>query len=265
MESLGGDQTYWVRFMAQHSAIVYFIVLCFLWALSPSLSYRFSELLETHAVNTYGQFLDENEQILKKLPPPTAAVEYYSFGTSDPFYAEFQTTAMAEGKDIRRPGANMKSLYDTFVAIRADEGDHVSTMHACLDPEVSMRSPSLERRILYGAALVSLAATVVATQSIDLLGDTTVLADGATAAEGAGAVATAAKVFDSIMNAMPTDLLKDVDAVVQDVDLAEGEVNEIATTTELSLLAFNWDRIATIVAAFVKELVDFIAVILAGL
>lgn len=96
MESLGGDQLWWVRFLSQHSAIVYFIVLCVLWAISPTLSYKFSELLETHAVNTYGQFLDENEMILKELPPSLAAVEYYSFGVSDPFYAEFQTSALSK-------------------------------------------------------------------------------------------------------------------------------------------------------------------------
>jgi ubiquinol oxidase len=96
MESLGGDQSWWVRFLAQHSAIVYYYVLCGLWALSPSLSYRFSELLETHAVNTYGQFIDENEASLKELPPSFAAVKYYAFGSSDPFYAEFQTTALGK-------------------------------------------------------------------------------------------------------------------------------------------------------------------------
>lgn len=180
MESLGGDQAWWVRFMAQHSAIVYFLGLCLLWALSPSLSYRFSELLETHAVNTYGQFLDENEESLKSMPPPMTAVEYYSFGTSDPFYAEFQTSAVAEGREIRRPGESMTSLYDVFAAIRADEGDHVSTMAACLDKDVTMLSPSMERRILYGAGLTSIAATV--------LNAGTSLTDGSVLSEGAAAI-----------------------------------------------------------------------------
>lgn len=80
--------------MAQHSAIIYYFGLCFLWLLSPSLSYEFSRLLEMHAVNTYGQFLDENEELLKNLPPPLTAIEYYSFGASDPFYAEFQIAAI---------------------------------------------------------------------------------------------------------------------------------------------------------------------------
>jgi ubiquinol oxidase len=92
MESLGGDQTWWVRFIAQHSAIFYYFLLCGLFAISPSLSYRFSELLETHAVNTYSVFLDNNEVLLKELPPTNVAVNYYSLGLSDPFYAEFQTS-----------------------------------------------------------------------------------------------------------------------------------------------------------------------------
>jgi len=100
MESLGGDQRWWVRFLAQHSAIVYYALLCILWAVSPSLSYKFSELLESHAVNTYGVLLDENEEVLKELPPSLAAVEYYCFGSSDPFYAEFQTLALANGDEV---------------------------------------------------------------------------------------------------------------------------------------------------------------------
>lgn len=76
-ESLGGDQNFAVRFFAQHSAIAYFFILVILWAFSPSLAYNFSELLESHAVDTYGQFLDENETILKKLPAPIIAKQYY--------------------------------------------------------------------------------------------------------------------------------------------------------------------------------------------
>ncbi|CAB9496459.1 Ubiquinol oxidase [Seminavis robusta] len=152
MESLGGDQAWWVRFMAQHSAIAYFAGLCVLWCISPSLSYKFSELLETHAVNTYSQFLDENEDALKDLPPSLAAVDYYALGASDPYYAEFQTSAISKQQELRRPGLQMESLYDVFSAIRDDEGDHVGTMEACLDPTVAKLSPSLERKVLTGIA-----------------------------------------------------------------------------------------------------------------
>jgi len=155
MESLGGDQKWWVRFLAQHSAVVYFLVLCLVWALSPTLAYKFSELLETHAVNTYGQFLDENEELLKSLPPSSEAVNYYSIGASDPFFGEYQTTALSAGTELRRPGDSMQSLFDVFSAIKADEGDHVGTMKSCLDPEVAVKSPALEKKVLVGAALVS--------------------------------------------------------------------------------------------------------------
>ncbi|KAL7490358.1 hypothetical protein ACHAW6_016127 [Cyclotella cf. meneghiniana] len=156
MESLGGDQPYWVRFMAQHSALAYYIGLCILWALSPTLSYKFSEMLETHAVDTYGQFVDENEEKLKKLPPSIAAVEYYTVGVSDPMFGEYQTASVASpNQDIRKPGINLRSLYDVFVAIRNDEGDHVSTMKSCLDPAEVTLSPALESRVLTGVALAA--------------------------------------------------------------------------------------------------------------
>ena len=156
MESLGGDQPYWVRFMAQHSALAYYLALCVLWMMSPTLSYRFSEMLETHAVDTYGQFVDENEEKLKQLPPSMAAVEYYTVGVSDPMFGEYQTSSVSNPeRGVRKPGTNLKSLYDVFVAIRNDEGDHVSTMKSCLDPKEATLSPALESRVLTGVALAS--------------------------------------------------------------------------------------------------------------
>jgi len=188
MESLGGDQAWWVRFVAQHSALVYFFILCILFAISPTLSYKFSEMLETHAVITYTVFCENNEELLKDLPPSKAAVEYYSLGTSDPFYAEFQTAAIVSGHEIRRPGEQMRNLHDVFTAIAEDEGDHVSTMNACLDPQANLQSPSLERRAVSGIALVA-AATYLATTATFIdpsLIDPTLL-DGSTVADLAGA------------------------------------------------------------------------------
>ena len=156
MESLGGDQPYWVRFMAQHSALAYYLALCILWAMSPTLSYKFSEMLETHAVDTYGQFVDENEDKLKQLPPSLAAVEYYTVGVSDPMFGEYQTAGVMDvERGVRKPGTDLRSLYDVFVAIRNDEGDHVSTMKSCLDPKEATLSPALESRVLTGVALAS--------------------------------------------------------------------------------------------------------------
>jgi hypothetical protein len=46
----------------------------------------------------------------------------------------------------------MTSLYDVFCAIRDDEGDHVSTMHACLDPTANL---SLEKKVFSGIFLAA--------------------------------------------------------------------------------------------------------------
>ena len=48
-----------------------------LYICSPRLAYNFSELLESHAVDTYGEFVDANEQQLKELQPPLVAAQYY--------------------------------------------------------------------------------------------------------------------------------------------------------------------------------------------
>jgi hypothetical protein len=162
MESLGGDQPYWVRFLAQHSALAYYTSLCVLWMLSPSLSYKFSEMLETHAVDTYGQFLDENEGELRSLPPSLVAVEYYTVGLSDPMFGEYQTASVMDPRrresgagGVRKPGTDLRSLHDVFAAIRDDEDDHVRTMTSCLDPDVAVLSPALEGRVLTGMALAA--------------------------------------------------------------------------------------------------------------
>lgn len=158
MESYGGDQQFWVRFLAQHAALAYYLALLMLWMVSPSLSYKFSEMLETHAVDTYGQFVDENESLLKRLPPSLVAVEYYTIGLTDPMFGEYQTARVMDPQiagGVRKPGTNMQSLYDVMVAIRNDESDHVHTMANCLDPKVAVLSPALESRVLTGIALAS--------------------------------------------------------------------------------------------------------------
>jgi hypothetical protein len=68
--------------MAQHAAIVYFIILVLLFVVSPKLAYNFSELIEAHAVDTYGEFADANEALLKTLPPPYVAAQYYLSGVT---------------------------------------------------------------------------------------------------------------------------------------------------------------------------------------
>ena len=68
MESLGGDREWRDRFFAGHASFLYFFTLCGAWLVSPTLSYNFSELIEAHAVDTYGQFVDENEELLRSMP-----------------------------------------------------------------------------------------------------------------------------------------------------------------------------------------------------
>ena len=66
----------------------------------------------------------------------------------------------------------MESLYDVFSAIRDDEGDHVSTMEACLDPNVAKLSPSLEKKFLTGiAAAVAVAVFLNTGADIGIGGD----------------------------------------------------------------------------------------------
>lgn len=227
MESLGGDQKWWVRFMAQHSALAYFLALCILWLLSPTLSYRFSELLETHAVNTYSQFLDENEDVLKELPPPMAATDYYCFGASDPFYSEFQTTAISSGGEIRRPGKNMMSLYDVFTAIRDDEGDHVSTMNQCLDPSAAVRSASLEQRLLFGSALFVAGSSLFAGDASmieGILGQS--LGDGSVVEAIAGTIAGLAGLDAVLGGAEVADIARDAMDSPEGAELLTGEVTD---------------------------------------
>lgn len=52
MESLGGDQLWLDRFVAQHAAVVYYWILVLTYMVSPKLSYQFSELVEGHATGT---------------------------------------------------------------------------------------------------------------------------------------------------------------------------------------------------------------------
>lgn len=125
MESLGGDELWVDRFLAQHASIVYYwILLLFFW-FDPELAYNFSELIEAHAVDTYGEFADANEEILKTMPPPLVALQYYK-GDDLYMFDQFQTSKRIEP---RRPACS--NLHDVFCNIRDDEGEHVKTMRAC--------------------------------------------------------------------------------------------------------------------------------------
>jgi len=136
MEALGGDQAWIDRFLARHSALFYFLILNHIWLISPSLAYNFSELIEFHAVDTYGEFVDANEALLRSLPPPLEAVEYYT-GNDLYLFDEFQT-----GRAPRSRRPQIKSLYDVFACIRDDELEHVKTMFQCQTAIQTLASPN---------------------------------------------------------------------------------------------------------------------------
>mmetsp|Transcript_17475 Transcript_17475/g.70208 ORF Transcript_17475/g.70208 Transcript_17475/m.70208 type:complete len:237 (-) Transcript_17475:187-897(-) len=152
MESLGGDALWRDRFLAIHAAILYYWILVGLWFGSPTIAYKFSELIEAHAVDTYSEFLDANEALLKQLPAPRIAREYW--GSED--------RQLFDDFHVNPPRQNLKcdTLYDTFVNIRDDEKEHVCVAAACATPgaKVTPRpDPSVSIAIATAVTVASLA------------------------------------------------------------------------------------------------------------
>lgn len=137
MESLGGNQ-YWIdRFIAEHLAVLYYWMIVPLYLLSPRSAYYLMELIEDHAYHTYDGFLQANETDLKAQPAPIVATRYYRDGDLYMF-DEFQTNTKPAS---RRP--KVDDLYDVFVNIRDDESEHVKTMIFCQQPDslATFKSP----------------------------------------------------------------------------------------------------------------------------
>jgi len=124
MEALGGDQRWADRFIAFHASLVYFWILVILFFVSPKQSYGFSLLLETHAVDTYEQFIEENKHRLELLPVPKVAYTYF-----DDYLFYFQEIQISSSPQRQRPQLN--SLYDVFMNILEDEKEHSAAMEAC--------------------------------------------------------------------------------------------------------------------------------------
>lgn len=138
MEALGGDVLWFDRFVAEHAALLYYWVCIAFYMSAPKNAYQFSELVEWHAVDTYAQFAETNAALLKEIPPPKVAVEYYR---NEDLYMFDELQTCSEAVQPRRPPCN--DLYDVFVNIRDDEVEHVRTMHACQSPAIA---GMLERR-----------------------------------------------------------------------------------------------------------------------
>jgi len=122
-----------------------------MWFLSPSLSYKFSELIEAHAVDTYAEFVDANRETLAELPAPRVSRLYYN-GPDLFLFDEFQT---ARPRGSRRPSC--ETLLDVFTNIRDDEAEHVATMAACQDLSVAVSAPNVEAALLTTAAVGAVA------------------------------------------------------------------------------------------------------------
>ena len=132
MEALGGD-IFWVdRFLAEHAAVFYYWTIVVMYLISPSASYSFSELVEHHAEDTYAEFAEQNEALLKTIPPPLVALNYYKAGD---LYLFDQLQTGYGSKTPRRPSCS--TLFDVFVNIRDDEHEHVKTMAACKDGSIT--------------------------------------------------------------------------------------------------------------------------------
>ncbi len=122
MESLGGNDRWLDRAIAQHVAVIYYWVVVVLYMLTPENAYYLMELIENHAYHTYDQHLTNHEAELKTQSAPQVAIDYYRDGD---LYM-FEETQFTSVHQFRRP--KVDNLYDVFVNIRDDEGEHVKTM-----------------------------------------------------------------------------------------------------------------------------------------
>lgn len=143
MEALGGNQ-YWIdRFAAKHIALIYFWIIVIIYICAPRSAYQFMELVEEQAYRSYDQYLKANATELKSLPAPQIAIDYYRDGELYLFDA-FQVGSVTQQ---RRPAVN--NLYDVFVNIRDDEGEHLKTMLVCQENNtpVTPLSPASSKAI----------------------------------------------------------------------------------------------------------------------
>ena len=102
MDALGGGEEWYVRFLARHAAMSYYLVLLALYFSSPDIAYKCSELLEMHAVDTYLAFLNENHELLKKTKTP---------------------------KHLKKKFKGARStMFDVFIQIVQDEQEHALEM-----------------------------------------------------------------------------------------------------------------------------------------
>ena len=77
MEALGGNNDFFDRWIAQHSALAYYWACVGLYLVHPRAAYYIMELIEDHAYKTYSAYVKCNAQWLKTQPAPAIAKKYY--------------------------------------------------------------------------------------------------------------------------------------------------------------------------------------------
>ena len=147
MEALGGDEKFQDRFLAQHIAFFYYWLVVILYIVSPATAYHLNQCVEEHAYETYTDYIEKNQDVLKSKPAPAVAVQYYeqdilfnhpdessAYGNIIVSSSSSSSSSSSEGSNhekiipiVERP-QKIETLYDTFVNIRADEAVHARTM-----------------------------------------------------------------------------------------------------------------------------------------
>ena len=115
MEELHGNRIWLDRFLAQHIAVAYYFLGLAFYVFNPTFAYNFNQAVEEEAFQTYDNFVSKHEAFLRDQPAPSAAKHYY---LEDSLFEEMGS----------RPRPIMRSLLDTFSAIRDDEAEHAETM-----------------------------------------------------------------------------------------------------------------------------------------
>ena len=92
---------------------------------------QFLSLVQHHATDTYAEFVVENEELLKSLPPPVVALEYYRGG--DLYYFDNFQTSDRTG-DPRRPSCRWVHHTLTYLPgswVDVDE-DGPASVYVCM-------------------------------------------------------------------------------------------------------------------------------------
>lgn len=157
MESLGGNDRYLDRLIAQHIAFFYYWIVVVLYMSFPAVAYNLNKQVESHAYDTYNKFLQSHGDELKQLPAPAVAKEYYekegelymfdAFHHDGIISEEEEHIGQVDKEPVsikRRPVIN--NLYDVFYHIREDELEHAKTMEALQNNVIEKKFITRQRR-----------------------------------------------------------------------------------------------------------------------